>query len=136
MRRKEIEERLAVRLPVYAVFTKADLLAGFTEFFDDLDREKRGQVWGATFALTNREAGPVAAFVAEFQALIERLNSRLFDRLQAERSPPRRSLIDILLSRGSENAVESRIRALIGMPARVWLKAGFFRMMPYAIEVR
>jgi len=90
---KEIEERLAVRLPVYAVFTKADLLAGFTEFFDDLDREKRGQVWGATFALTDREAGPVAAFVAEFQALIERLNSRLFDRLQAERSPPRRGLI-------------------------------------------
>ncbi len=90
---KEIEEKLAVRLPVYAVFTKADLLAGFTEFFDDLDREKRGQVWGATFALTDREAGPAGGFTPEFQALIERLNSRLFDRLQAERSPPRRGLI-------------------------------------------
>jgi len=51
---KEIGDRLAVRLPVYAVFTKADLLAGFTEFFDDLDREKRGQVWGATFPLNER----------------------------------------------------------------------------------
>jgi type VI secretion system protein ImpL len=92
-RLKEIEERLAIRLPVYALFTKADLLAGFTEFFDDLDREKRNQVWGATFPLTGREAGPVSGFGAEFQLLIERLNSRLFDRLQAERSPPRRSLI-------------------------------------------
>src|SRR5579863_8105819 len=36
---KEIGDRLAVRLPVYAVFTKADLLVGFSEFFDDLDRE-------------------------------------------------------------------------------------------------
>src|SRR3954447_17241663 len=90
---REIEGRLAIRLPIYALFTKADLLAGFTEFFDDLDREKRGQVWGATFPLTTREAGPVSGFGAEFQLLIERLNSRLFDRLQAERSPPRRSLI-------------------------------------------
>ena len=90
---KEIGDRLALRLPVYALFTKADLLAGFIEFFDDLDREKRSQVWGATFPLTEREAGPVGGFAAEFQLLIERLNSRLFDRLQTERSPQRRSLI-------------------------------------------
>jgi type VI secretion system protein ImpL len=90
---KELEERLAARLPVYAIFTKADLVAGFTEFFDDLDREKRVQVWGATFPLTQREAGAAGGFVAEFHALIERLNSRLFDRLQAERSPDRRALI-------------------------------------------
>jgi type VI secretion system protein ImpL len=90
---KEIQDRLTIRLPIYAIFTKADLLAGFTEFFDDLDREKRAQVWGATFALTAREAGPVGGFAAEFRALVERLNSRLFDRLQSERSPPRRSLI-------------------------------------------
>ena len=84
---KELEERLATRLPVYAVFTKADLLVGFTEFFDDLDREKRGQVWGATFPLTDREIGPVGGFRTEFEALVERLNSRLLERLQAERSP-------------------------------------------------
>jgi type VI secretion system protein ImpL len=90
---KEIQERLAIRLPIYALFTKADLLAGFTEYFDDLDREKRGQVWGATFPLSAREAGPVSGFATEFRLLIERLDNRLFDRLQAERSPPRRTLI-------------------------------------------
>ena len=50
-RLKELRDRLGVRLPVYALFTKADLIAGFTEFFDDLDREKRDQVWGTTFPL-------------------------------------------------------------------------------------
>jgi type VI secretion system protein ImpL len=90
---KELEERLAVHLPVYAVFTKADLVAGFTEFFDDLDRDKRAQVWGATFPLVQNEAGRVSGFVPEFSALIERLNSRLFDRLQTERSPDRRAQI-------------------------------------------
>jgi type VI secretion system protein ImpL len=92
-RLKEIEERLAVRLPVYAVFTKADLIAGFSEFFDDLDRDKRAQVWGATLTLARAEAGAVGGFAIEFRALIERLNTRLFDRLQAERSPDRRVLI-------------------------------------------
>jgi type VI secretion system protein ImpL len=90
---KEIEARLAARLPVYAIFTKADLVAGFTEFFDDLDREKRAQVWGATFPLAERETDAAGGFVAEFHALIVRLNGRLFDRLQAERSPDRRALI-------------------------------------------
>ena len=90
---KEIGDRLDIRLPIYVIFTKADLISGFTEFFDDLDREKRGQVWGATFPLVHNEAGPVSGFAAEFRALIERLNTRLFDRLQTERSPDRRGLI-------------------------------------------
>lgn len=90
---KEIEERLQIRLPVYAFFTKADLIAGFTEFFDDLDRDRRAQVWGATFPLAESASGPAASFPAEFAALVERLNERLFDRLQAERSPERRALI-------------------------------------------
>jgi type VI secretion system protein ImpL len=90
---KELQDRLAVHLPVYAVFTKSDLIAGFTELFDDLDRDKRAQVWGATFPLAQEEAGHVGGFATEFHALIERLNGRLFDRLQSERSPDRRALI-------------------------------------------
>ncbi len=90
---KEITERLGVRVPVYAVFTKADLLAGFTEYFDDLDRERRGQVWGVTFPLEAGSQGPLARFAGEFNALVEHLDDRLFERLQAERSPDRRALL-------------------------------------------
>ena len=90
---KELYDQLGVRVPVYALFTKADLIAGFTEFFDDLDRERRGQVWGMTFPLNKTEAGTASMFGAEFQLLVERLNQRLLDRLQTERSPDRRTLI-------------------------------------------
>ena len=75
------------------LFTKADLIAGFMEFFDDLDREKRGQVWGMTFPLNKSEGGTAGAFAAEFGLLVQRLNERLLDRLQAERSPDRRTAI-------------------------------------------
>ncbi|MGA3001262.1 MAG: type VI secretion system membrane subunit TssM [Acetobacteraceae bacterium] len=90
---KELSDQLGVRMPVYAIFTKADLLAGFMEFFDDLDREKRGAVWGTTFPLNKTDGGSSAAFAAEFDLLVERLNQRLVDRLQAERSPERRVAI-------------------------------------------
>ena len=90
---KELSDQLGVKIPVYALFTKADLIAGFMEFFDDLDREKRSQVWGTTFPLDKSEGGTAGAFVAEFGALVQRLNERLIDRLQAERSPDRRTAI-------------------------------------------
>jgi len=90
---KELETRLGIRIPVYALFTKADLIAGFTEFFDDLDRDRRNQVWGVTFPLAKADAGPVGQFPEELQLLVDSLNDRLFDRLQAEQSPERRVLI-------------------------------------------
>lgn len=90
---KEITERLGARVPVYAMLTKADLIAGFTEYFDDLDRERRDQVWGMTFPLETDPAGPVVRFGPEFSALVGRLQGRLVERLQAERSPDRRALI-------------------------------------------
>ncbi|HQT63794.1 MAG: type VI secretion protein VasK [Acidocella sp. 20-57-95] len=91
---KEITNRLDLKLPVYALLTKADLLSGFTEFFEDLDAEKRGQVWGVTFpANAGGQAGPVVGFAAEFDALVQRLDERLIDLLAAERSPDRRAMI-------------------------------------------
>ncbi|MFZ6674180.1 type VI secretion system membrane subunit TssM [Undibacterium sp. Xuan67W] len=45
---QELTERLEVFAPVYVVFTKADLIAGFSEFFLDSERAERDRVWGAT----------------------------------------------------------------------------------------
>ena len=90
---KELSDQLGVRVPVYALFTKADLITGFMEFYDDLDRERRGQVWGTTFPMNKTGEGTAGLFTAEFALLVERLNQRLLDRLQAERSPDRRTLI-------------------------------------------
>ena len=48
---RELHDELGVRVPVYVLFTKADLIAGFVEFFDNLGKEEREQVWGMTFPL-------------------------------------------------------------------------------------
>ena len=45
---QDLIERLEVFAPVYVVFTKADLIAGFCEFFAQSERNERERVWGAT----------------------------------------------------------------------------------------
>ena len=85
----ELETRLGVRMPVYLLFTKADLLIGFTAFFDDLDAAGRAQIWGTTFSL----AQAVPDVRTALAPLLERLNRRLFQRLDAETNPDRRALI-------------------------------------------
>jgi type VI secretion system protein ImpL len=94
-RLKELRDRLGIRFPVYVLFTKADLIAGFSEFFEGLSKEEREQVWGFTFDLdaARGEASPVAAFGAEFDALTDRLNAQSVERIQAESDHARRSLI-------------------------------------------
>jgi type VI secretion system protein ImpL len=51
--RERIQESCAlleVRLPIYLVFTKCDLIPGFTAFYRQLDDAARGEVMGKTFS--------------------------------------------------------------------------------------
>ncbi|OTG56500.1 type VI secretion protein [Acinetobacter sp. ANC 4204] len=45
---QDLTERLEVFSPVYLVFSKMDLIAGFTEFFECYEVNEFDQVWGAT----------------------------------------------------------------------------------------
>lgn len=91
----ELRERLGVRFPVYILFTKADLIAGFQEFFDNLGSQEREQVWGFTLPYDKgaHDAAPLAAFNAEFDALVTQLSDLSLERMQAETDYQRRSLI-------------------------------------------
>ena len=90
----ELNRELRIQLPVYLMVTKCDLVAGFAEYFEDLTQEGRAQVWGVTFPYAETLKGKGAeAFPAEFDSLIERLNARLFARLEEERDSRRRTKI-------------------------------------------
>jgi len=90
----ELNKELNIKLPVYLMVTKCDLVAGFTEYFDDVVQEGRAQVWGVTFPYeVTTSGGAAAAFPNEFDALMSRLNERVFTRLDEERDPRRRTKI-------------------------------------------
>ncbi|AUB81496.1 type VI secretion system membrane subunit TssM [Candidatus Thiodictyon syntrophicum] len=92
---QELYGTLRLRLPIYVLFMKADLVAGFSEFFADLGKEGREQVWGMTFPFDPApDAAPgLAAYGAEQRALEQRLDQHLLGRLQAERDRRRRGLV-------------------------------------------
>jgi type VI secretion system protein ImpL len=89
----ELYTRLGVRVPVYLLVTKADLLAGFMEFFASLDAEGRAQVWGTTFARSEVSSNFAGRFEEEFGRLERRLYGMLPGRLQEERDLQRRAAI-------------------------------------------
>jgi type VI secretion system protein ImpL len=90
----EVLQRLEMVLPVYLLLTKADLVAGFVEFWSDLGKSQRSQVLGASFEVDDpRLAEPGRAVEVEFNLLLDGLHARLLDRLPAERSPERRARI-------------------------------------------
>nr|WP_210345358.1 type VI secretion system membrane subunit TssM [Jiella flava] len=82
----EMDEFLKARVPVYLVLTKADLLTGFTEFFDGFNKSDREQVWGMTFdlAASNKASVLPEKFQEEFGLLQERVGAMLIERLQQE----------------------------------------------------
>ena len=90
----ELNRELGIQLPVYLLVTKCDLVAGFTEYFDDLSVDGRRQVWGVTFPYEqtlNNEAARL--FPEEFDALMGRLNERVFSRVEDVRDVRRRTRI-------------------------------------------
>lgn len=80
----EIHEALKVDFPVYVMFTKADLIAGFREYFASFSLNRRKLVWGVTFQNKDRKAITVESVPAEFDRLVRRLSDEIIDRMSEE----------------------------------------------------
>ncbi|WP_179381053.1 type VI secretion system membrane subunit TssM [Jannaschia marina] len=80
----EVHETLKIDFPVYVLFTKADLISGFREYFGSFSLQRRNGVWGATFQTKDREALTHEGVPAEFDRLVSRLSDEVIDRLNEE----------------------------------------------------
>ena len=111
----ELHEHLKIDFPVYALFTKTDLVAGFMEYFGHLSETDRRQVWGHTFQTTDKTRNMVGEVPLEFDALIERLNEQLADKLQDEPTP-----VDRVVLFGFPSQMAAVKRAVIEFLNRVF----------------
>lgn len=91
----ELREQLRIRFPIYVLFTKSDLIAGFAEFFEPLGKEEREQVWGFTFDYDKQKAKepPLSRFDDEFALLLSQVNAQKLERLAGELDANRRGQI-------------------------------------------
>lgn len=73
---QELTETLEVFAPVYVLFTKADLIPGFHEFFSDFDASERDRVWGATIPYEQANGNElITLFDQRFDELYEGLKA-------------------------------------------------------------
>ena len=92
----ELMEKLEIRFPIYLMFTKADLVSGFSEFFEDLTKDEREQVWGVTLPNAEKptENPDFEFFDVEYESLLQRLYDRVLWRVHQERDVNRRGVIE------------------------------------------
>lgn len=95
MRLDELMEKLEIRFPVYLMFTKSDMVSGFGEFFEDLTRDEREQVWGVSLpdAPNPAQAPDFEYLNTELSELVKTLYQRVIWRMQQERDKRRRAAI-------------------------------------------
>lgn len=93
MRLAELYAGLDARFPVYLLVTKMDLLAGFAEFFANLDAQARAQVWGTTFDVGADPMAVSQSYAADFDLLQNRLYAEMLARLEEEPDLARRAAI-------------------------------------------
>lgn len=91
----ELMNKLQIRFPVYLMFTKADLVSGFSEFFEDFSRDERDQVWGVSLPnAPGADHAPDFDFLhAELKELTQGLYARVIWRMHQERDGKRRAAI-------------------------------------------
>ena len=86
---QELTEALEVFAPVYVVFTKADLITGFVEFFEDQEPQERERVWGATLPYqADKPLHAVEAFDEQFKLLQDGLKEVAMARMSLNRGKP------------------------------------------------
>lgn len=89
----EVMTKLGMVLPVYVIVTKCDLVAGFSEFFNDLRKSDRSQPLGATIPLQADRRDPAAIFTREFDLMVQQVHGRGMKRLASERDRRAREAI-------------------------------------------
>lgn len=91
----ELMEKLEIRFPIYLMFTKCDLVSGFSDFFEDLGKEEREQVWGISLPNAPKPSqSPDFDFLnGEYESFLKRLYERVLWRVHHERDTKRRASI-------------------------------------------
>ncbi len=123
----ELMEKLEIRFPIYLMFTKSDLVAGFSEFFEDLGKEEREQVWGISLPNAPKESqSPDFEYLSdEYQKLLDRLYQRVLWRIHSERDVKRRGAIQ-----GFPQQMEN-LKTIVDSFVRQTFVKNRYRFQPY-----
>jgi type VI secretion system protein ImpL len=105
----ELMTHLGMAFPVYLMFTKCDLLEGFVQFFGEMGKSEREQIWGCTLPRRTKTAlPPHEVFEQEFTHMIEGIQTRRLERFAMTRGEGKLSILGFPLQLESCRPVLTR----------------------------
>jgi len=104
--------------------------------FAQVEPLAQGRVWLGSQAKSNGLVDELGGLDRAVELIKQKAKIPQGEKVALVPYPPKRSLLDLIMSHSSENSAEARLRALLnGWQTRIWLKGGYLRLMPYAISV-
>jgi protease-4 len=109
--------------------------------YDKVEPLAQGRVWLGTQAKQNGLIDEIGGLDRAVELIKQRAKIAAAEQISLVNYPPRRSLIDVLLSRSDETEVNSQIDLMIkkvagSLPLRSLAKGGVMRLMPYTLDVK
>ena len=105
--------------------------------FEQIEPMAQGRVWLGSQAKANGLVDELGGLDRAVELVKQKAKIGAGEKVTLVPYPARRSILDLLLSRSAEGVAEAKLRSLLGgLDARIWMKGGYLRMMPYTISFR
>jgi protease-4 len=104
--------------------------------FQQIEPLAQGRVWLGSQAKSNGLVDELGGLDRAVELIKQKAKIPQGEKVTLVPYPPKRSLLDLIMSRSPENAAEAKLRGLLGgWQTRIWLKGGYLRLMPYSISI-
>jgi protease-4 len=105
--------------------------------FDDIEPLAQGRVWLGSQAKTNGLVDELGGLDTAITMIKAKAKIPANEQVNLVMYPGRRNLLDLLLRRSSDDALESKLAQVFGrVPFHAWMKGGMLRVMPYWMTVQ
>jgi protease-4 len=105
--------------------------------FDQIEPVAQGRVWLGSQAKQRGLVDEMGGLDKAVELVKQKAKIPAAEKVSISVYPGRRSLLDVLMKRSQEDAVEAKIRQVMGrVPFRAWLQGGLLRAMTYWVDIR
>ncbi len=112
--------------------------------YNEVEEAAQGRVWLGSQAKPRGLVDELGGLDRAIEVVKKKAGIPAAEKITLAPYPPRRSILDVLFRRGGEEVfdpgLEARLpgvaRMIEATNARLWMKGGLLRLMPYAIDVR
>jgi protease-4 len=105
--------------------------------YNQVEPLAQGRVWTGKQAKENGLVDQLGGLNEAVELIRQRAKIGATDKITLVSYPPKRGILEMLLSRSNDSEVETRLRAMVGkLPIRSLSHGGILRLMPFAIDVK